>query len=41
MSHWRKCNPPASRFNATLARWSIVFCAMFGALIVLSLHGHA
>jgi hypothetical protein len=40
MSHWRKRNPPASRFNALLAGWSIAFFVVFGALVALSLHGH-
>jgi hypothetical protein len=40
MSHWRKRNPPASHFNAALARWSFVFSVIIGALVVLSLHGH-
>jgi hypothetical protein len=41
MSHWRKRNPPASQFNASLAGWSIAFSVFIGALVVLSLHGHA
>jgi hypothetical protein len=40
MSHWRKRNPPASQFNASLAGWSIAFSVFIGALVVLSLHGH-
>jgi hypothetical protein len=40
MSHWRKRNPPARWFNAALARWSIVFSTIAGALVVLSLRGH-
>jgi hypothetical protein len=39
MSHWRKRNPPASRFNAVLAGWSIAFFVVFGTLLALSLHG--
>jgi hypothetical protein len=35
-----KRNPPAARFNAALARWSVVFSVIFAALVVLSLHGH-
>jgi len=41
MSHWRKRNPPASQFNPLLAGWSIAFSFLIGALLVLSLHGHA
>jgi hypothetical protein len=39
MSHWRKRNPPAARFNAFLAGWSIVFSVVFKVLVALSLHG--
>jgi hypothetical protein len=41
MSHWRKRNPPASTFNAYLARWAVAFSVLFGTLMLLSLHGHA
>jgi len=41
MAHWRKRNPPASRFNAYLARWGFVFSVLLGTLLVLSIHGHA
>jgi hypothetical protein len=40
MSHWRKRNPPAIQFNASLVRWSIAFSVAFGALVALSLRGH-
>lgn len=40
MAHWRKPNPPASRFNAQLARWVFVFSVVLGTLALLSLHGH-
>jgi hypothetical protein len=40
MSHWRKRNPPASQFNASMARWSIAFSIVFGTLVALSLRGH-
>jgi hypothetical protein len=41
MSHWRKRNPPATRFNAYLSRWAIGVAALLGALILLSLYQHA
>ena len=28
MSHWRKPNPPASQFNASLIRWSVAISAV-------------
>jgi hypothetical protein len=41
MSHWRKRNPPATRFNAYLSGWAIGVTALLGALILLSLYQHA
>jgi hypothetical protein len=41
MAHWRKRNPPASRFNAYLAGWAFAVSVMLGTLLLLSLHGHA
>jgi hypothetical protein len=41
MSHWRKRNPSAGPFSALLARLSIALIAIFGVLLMLSLHGHA
>jgi hypothetical protein len=40
MSHWRKRNPPAARFNAYLSGWAIAFTALLGTLLMLSLHQH-
>jgi len=40
MAHWRKPNPPASRFNAHLARWAFAFSVLLGTLALLSLRGH-
>jgi hypothetical protein len=39
MAHWRKRNPPASRFNAYLAGWAFTLSVVLGTLVVLSLHG--
>ena len=36
MSHWRKRNPPASQFNASLMRWSISFSIVLGALVAFA-----
>jgi hypothetical protein len=41
MAHWPKRNPPAVRFNAYLAGWGFALLFMAGALVFLSLHGHA
>jgi hypothetical protein len=41
MAHWRKRNPSASQFNASLARWGFAFSVVAGTLLFLSLHGHA
>jgi hypothetical protein len=41
MSHWRKRNPSAGPFSALFARFSIALIAIFGVLLMLSLHGHA
>jgi hypothetical protein len=38
MPHWRKRNPPASRFNAYLAGWAIAVA--LGTLVVLSIRRH-
>ena len=40
MAHWRKPNPPASRFNAHLARWAFAFSVLLGTLSLLSLRWH-
>jgi hypothetical protein len=40
MAHWRKRNPPASRFNAHLIRWAFAFSIVLGTLALLSLRGH-
>ena len=40
MSHWRKRNPPARQFNASLRGWSIAFLSFFMTLVTLSLRGH-
>jgi hypothetical protein len=39
MAHWRKRNPPASRFNAYFAGWAFAVSIMLGTLVLLSLHG--
>jgi hypothetical protein len=41
MPHWRKRNPPASRFNAYLVGWGFAFSIVLATLVILSLHGHA
>jgi hypothetical protein len=40
MSHWRKRNPPARRFNAYLTGAVFAFSIVIGTLLILSLHGH-
>jgi len=39
MAYWRKPNPPASKFNAYLAGWTVAFSVIFVTLMLLSLHG--
>jgi hypothetical protein len=41
MSHWRNRNPAGTRFRAYLFEWAIAVGALFGTLILLSLHQHA
>jgi hypothetical protein len=41
MSHWRKRNPPATRFNGYIYRSAIAFSALAGMLLLLSIHGNA
>jgi hypothetical protein len=41
MSHGRKRNPPASRFNAYVSGWAIAFTALLAVLLALSLHQYA
>jgi hypothetical protein len=38
MAHWRKRNPPASRFNAYLTGWAVAISVLLGAMLLLSRH---
>ena len=38
MAHWRKQNPPASRFNAFLARGALLLTAVIGTLVIVAGH---
>jgi hypothetical protein len=40
MAHWRKRNPPASRFKRHLAGWAFAISVVIGTLVLLSLRGH-
>jgi hypothetical protein len=41
VAHWRKRNPPASRFNRYLAGWAFTVSVVLGTLVILSWHGRS